>query len=225
MTSLIPTAIVDKNGKQTTVHKKIDEGRSVAAGSIPALGVNTKTDLRAKPIEENNSTEGTGTVFSNRYLKVDLVPSRFGPFTTIKNGTGGGAAVLVVRDGKVLMVTQPRYATGEANWEIPRGGANVGEDFAEAALRELKEETGEEGTIEGLVSLGNIQPDTGILNTEAGLFLSTSNTPTELAEADGEIDNLQWVDIDEVVEACVDGTIKDSFTCVAVMRARLKGLL
>ena len=225
MTNLIPTAIVDKNGKHTIVHKKADEVRSVAAGSIPTIGLSTKADLRAKPIDEDNPVEGTGTVFSNRYLKVELVPSRFGPFTTIKNGTGGGAAVLVVRDGKVLMVTQPRYATGEANWEIPRGGANVGEDFAEAALRELKEETGEEGTVEGLVSLGNIQPDNGILNTEAGLFLSTSNVPTDKAESDGEIDNLQWVDVDEVVEACVDGTIKDSFTCVAVMRARLKGLL
>jgi ADP-ribose pyrophosphatase len=225
MSHLIPTAIVDKNGRQTTVHKKQDTAHGDASGAIPVLGATPSgSTLRAQPIAENNPTEGTGVVFANRYLKVDLVPSRFGPFTTIKNGTGGGAAVLVVRDGKVLMVSQPRYATGEVNWEIPRGGANEGEDFADAALRELKEETGEEGTLEGLVSLGNIQPDTGILNTEAGLFISTSNSASE-SVSDGEIDSLQWVDVDEVVEACVDGTIKDSFTCVAVMRARLRGLL
>lgn len=225
MSHLIPTAIVDKNGRQTTVHKKQPAASGDTLGRIPAVGTKIKSDLRAQPIEENNSTEGTGVVFSNHYLKVDLVPSRFGPFTTIKNGSGGGAAVLVVRDGKVLMVSQPRYSTGEVNWEIPRGGSDEGEDFATTALRELKEETGEEGTLEGLVSLGNIQPDTGILNTEAGLFISTSNSPSSDSVSDGEIDNLQWVDVDELVEACVDGTIKDSFTCVAVMRARLKGLL
>jgi ADP-ribose pyrophosphatase len=227
MSDLIPTPIVDINGKQTTVYKKLDTVSGTASELIPHLGVKPHvTDLAATPINENNSDEGTGVVFANRYLKIDMVPSRFGAFTTVKNGSGGGAAVLLLRDGKVMMVRQPRYAIGENTWELPRGGSKEGEDNSVAALRELKEETGEEGQMEGLVSLGNIQPDTGILNTEAGLFMSTINTSTgENYDEEGEIDNIKWVDVDELVEACVDGTIKDSFTCVAVMRARLKGLI
>jgi len=227
MSHLIPTPIVDVNGKQTTVYKKMDTASGTASDLIPHLGVKPAvSDLRATPIQEDNSNEGTGVVFANRYLKIDMVPSRFGAFTTIKNGSGGGAAVLVLREGKVLMVRQPRYALGENTWELPRGGSKEGEDYSAAALRELKEETGEEGNIEGLVSLGNIQPDTGILNTEAGLFMSTINTNSgEAYDVEGEIDNLRWVDADELVDACIDGTIKDSFTCVAVMRARLKGLI
>lgn len=227
MPNLIPTPIVDVNGKQTTVYKKMDTASGTSAELIPHLGVKPAvSDLRATPINENNSDEGTGVVFANRYLKIDMVPSRFGAFTTIKNGSGGGAAVLLLRDGKVMMVRQPRYAIGENTWELPRGGSKEGEDYSAAALRELKEETGEEGQIEGLVSLGNIQPDTGILNTEAGLFMSTINTTSEgPVDEEGEIDNTKWVDVDELVEACIDGTIKDSFTCVAVMRARLKGLI
>lgn len=227
MTNLIPTPIVDVNGKQTTVYKKMDTVSGTASELIPHLGVKPSvTDLAATPINEDNSEEGTGVVFANRYLKIEMVPSRFGAFTTVKNGSGGGAAVLLLRDGKVMMVRQPRYAIGENTWELPRGGSKEGEDNSVAALRELKEETGEEGHMEGLVSLGNIQPDTGILNTEAGLFMSTINTSTgENYDEEGEIDNTKWVDVDELVEACVDGTIKDSFTCVAVMRARLKGLI
>jgi ADP-ribose pyrophosphatase len=227
MSDLIPTPIVDVNGKQTTVYKKMDTVSGTASDIIPHLGVKpSATDLAATPINEENSDEGTGVVFANRYLKIDMVPSRFGAFTTVKNGSGGGAAVLLIRDGKVMMVRQPRYAIGENTWELPRGGSKEGEDNSVAALRELKEETGEEGQMEGLVSLGNIQPDTGILNTEAGLFMSTINTSTgEDYDEEGEIDNAKWVDVDELVEACVDGTIKDSFTCVAVMRARLKGLI
>lgn len=227
MANLIPTPIVDVNGKQTTVYKKMDTVSGTASELIPHLGVKPSvTDLAATPINEDNSEEGTGVVFANRYLKIEMVPSRFGAFTTVKNGSGGGAAVLLLRDGKVMMVRQPRYAIGENTWELPRGGSKEGEDNSVAALRELKEETGEEGQMEGLVSLGNIQPDTGILNTEAGLFMSTINTSTgENYDEEGEIDNTKWVDVDELVEACVDGTIKDSFTCVAVMRARLKGLI
>lgn len=224
---LIPTAIVDVTGRQTTVHRKMDTVSGTSTDLIPHLGVKPKvSDLRATPIVEDNSDEGTGVVFANRYMKVDMVPSRFGAFTTIKSGSGGGAAVLLLREGKVLMVRQPRYATGENTWELPRGGSKEGEDYSEAALRELKEETGEEGDVNGLVSLGNIQPDTGILNTEAGLYMSTINTTSsEPHDVEGEIDNMQWVDANELVDACVDGTIKDSFTCVAVMRARLKGLI
>lgn len=227
MSNLTPTTIVDINGRQTTVYKKMDTSSGTASELIPLLGVKPhNTELTATPITETNSDEGTGVVFANRYLKIDMVPSRFGAFTTVKNGSGGGAAVLLVRDGKVMMVRQPRYAVGENTWELPRGGSKEGEDNSVAALRELKEETGEEGRMDGLISLGNIQPDTGILNTEAGLFMSTINTTSSDGhDEEGEIDNAKWVDVEELVEACVDGTIKDSFTCVAVMRARLKGLI
>ncbi len=54
----------------------------------------------------------------------------------------GGAGVLCVREGKVLLVKQYRYAYGEELYEIPAGKLNEGEDPALTAARELKEETG-----------------------------------------------------------------------------------
>lgn len=41
----------------------------------------------------------------------------------------------------------------------------------------------------------------------------------------GEVDEARWVEIEELVEAGNDGRVQDNFTCLAVMRARPKGLI
>jgi 8-oxo-dGTP diphosphatase len=48
---------------------------------------------------------------------------------------GGG---VVVRDGLVALVHRPEYD----DWSLPKGKLDEGESFAEAALREVWEETG-----------------------------------------------------------------------------------
>ena len=47
----------------------------------------------------------------------------------------GGASVLCVREGKILLVKQFRYAYGEELYEIPAGKLERGEDPAAAAVR------------------------------------------------------------------------------------------
>jgi len=51
-----------------------------------------------------------------------------------------GAGVLVVRDGRVLMVLHERG--GMYRWELPSGVVDPGESFEETAARETLEETG-----------------------------------------------------------------------------------
>jgi CYTH domain-containing protein/8-oxo-dGTP pyrophosphatase MutT (NUDIX family) len=48
------------------------------------------------------------------------------------------AGGLVERDGRVLLVHRPRYD----DWSLPKGKLDPGEDWLEAALREVHEETG-----------------------------------------------------------------------------------
>ena len=48
------------------------------------------------------------------------------------------AGGVVVRDGQVLLVHRPRYD----DWTFPKGKLGAGESFADAALREVEEETG-----------------------------------------------------------------------------------
>lgn len=55
-----------------------------------------------------------------------------------------GAAVIlpVLADGRIVLIRNYRFAAGEWLWELPAGNLSPGEDPAEAAGRELVEETG-----------------------------------------------------------------------------------
>ena len=52
-----------------------------------------------------------------------------------------GVGVIVVRDGKVLVVQRGREP-GAGTWAFPGGRLELGETLAEAAVREAREETG-----------------------------------------------------------------------------------
>lgn len=76
-------------------------------------------------------------------------------------------AVLVVRDGLVLGVRQRRPAIDADTWELPAGLIDPGESPAEAAARELREETQLCGRLEPL-SRAYVSP--GFTDEEVHLF-------------------------------------------------------
>lgn len=49
-----------------------------------------------------------------------------------------GAGGVVVRDGRVVLVHRPKYD----DWALPKGKLDEGESWEDAALREVREETG-----------------------------------------------------------------------------------
>ena len=58
---------------------------------------------------------------------------------------------VVVGDGERILLG---HATRSPRWDIPKGEAEPGEDFAAAAVRELREETGLRVVPEELADLG-----------------------------------------------------------------------
>jgi|GEM_PF-488596 len=52
-----------------------------------------------------------------------------------------GVGVFIFRDGKFLMGKR-RNAHGDGSWSIPGGNLEFGESYAQAAIREAREETG-----------------------------------------------------------------------------------
>lgn len=55
------------------------------------------------------------------------------------------AAVPVTRGGEIVMVNQFRFGVRRLSWEFPGGVIDAGENFLQAAAREVAEETGYAG--------------------------------------------------------------------------------
>jgi 8-oxo-dGTP pyrophosphatase MutT (NUDIX family) len=58
---------------------------------------------------------------------------------------------VIVTDGERILLG---HATRSPRWDIPKGAAEAGENFAEAAARELHEETGLVASPDELVAVG-----------------------------------------------------------------------
>jgi 8-oxo-dGTP diphosphatase len=62
------------------------------------------------------------------------------------------AAAVIVREGKILIIKR-RFPPNEKKWSIPGGVIEIGEPAREAAVREVREETGLGVRIDGIVDV------------------------------------------------------------------------
>lgn len=109
------------------------------------------------------------------------------------------ACALVIVDGHVAMVQQ--VVNGITFWSLPGGGCEGNESFAQAAQRELTEETGLHATAQGQrVCSCSYTNDTDNSQCHVETFLFTSVTG-ELApnDPDQSIDAATWVPLDQAL--------------------------
>lgn len=132
----------------------------------------------------------------------------------------GGAGVLYVRDGKVLLVRQFRYAFEQAIYEIPAGKLSEGEDPKEAARRELSEEAGIEAN--DLTLLCEYYPTCGYSAEKIFLYLASGGVEGESHPDENEFLNVEYMSLDEVWQKIRSGEIKDSKTIIAVQHYMLE---
>ena len=103
--------------------------------------------------------------------------------------------VTTTRD--VILIRQYRYTIDDWVWEIPAGGSHdfEGDDLAELARRELKEEIGgEAGT---LAYVGMFHPAVGKFNADFHLYLTTGVTLGQATPEPGEMIQVHSLSIDE----------------------------
>ena len=90
------------------------------------------------------SIEPQGLVYQDRNHKVYRILARFDGFCKeyYVSDHGQRAAVVAVRDGKVLLVRQYRLLINGLSYEIPGGKVEENDTPETAAIRECLEETG-----------------------------------------------------------------------------------
>ena len=132
----------------------------------------------------------------------------------------GGVCILALDDeNRALIVSQFRYPYKEVVREVPAGKLERGEDPREAAIRELKEET---GAVAGdFRFLGELYPSPGYCGEIIRMYLARELTFGETKLDEDEFLNLERVPFGELVEQVLSGEIKDAKTIAAVLKGKL----
>lgn len=115
-----------------------------------------------------------------------------------------GVGVAIVRDGKILLIKR-RNEPGKGLWAVPGGKVEYGETLRDAAVREVKEETGLDIVVGPLIWSGESISVHGhlVLIDFLGSVLGG-----ELAASD-DAEQALWVDVEKANELALTPTMHD----------------
>jgi len=152
-------------------------------------------------------------------LNVDEVALPNGRTCTLEmiRHPGAAAVVPVDAEGNVVLVRQYRYAAAGWLFEIPAGKLDPGESPETCALREVEEETGYR--VGRLEPLGWIWTTPGFTDEKIWLFRGTDLTAGNQALQGNELLEVIHWPLAVAIEAAIDGTLKDSKSVCALLRA------
>ncbi len=110
-----------------------------------------------------------------------------------------GVGVVVLKDGAILLVRRARPPR-QGEWSIPGGLQHIGETLAEAALRELREETGVEARLTG--ELGTVDSlrhdDVGRVEYHYSLVEFAAQWVSGEPRPADDVDRAEWAPIDDL---------------------------
>lgn len=162
----------------------------------------------------NSETAWSGKIFDVECLEVKLPNGRVSRRDVVRHH-GAVAIVALTESGKIALVRQYRTALDRVTVEIPAGKLEPGEDPLDCAKRELKEET---GFVAGRIAyLTTLASSCGFSDELIHLYLATQLSFEGATPDEDEFLNVDLVDVQELVDAVLDGKIEDAKTVVGAL--------
>ena len=169
---------------------------------------------------------GSERLYSGRMINVDMDQVRFpngstGELEMVRHP--GAAAVLPFLsdpfgdDPQILLLKQYRYAAEGFLYEIPAGKLDDGEDPAECARRELKEETG--CTAERVEPLLFIYTTPGFTDERIHLFMASGLSQGTSRREKDEFIEVETLPLSRALSMVQSGEIPDGKTALALLYA------
>jgi 8-oxo-dGTP pyrophosphatase MutT (NUDIX family) len=125
--------------------------------------------------------------------------------------------VAVTPEKKVVVVKQYRFGIQKTTTEIPAGLMEVGESSEQAALRELKEETGY--TTDNWKYLGWVEANPAFLNNLCHQWLALDVVKTDQTELDeGEEILVTELSLEQLYSEIKQGRMRNSLTLLALAK-------
>ncbi len=170
------------------------------------------------------------TLISDRWLTLhaDTVRTDSGvvldPYYVIDERSWS-CAVPVLPDGRVVLIEQYRHGAGGIYFELPAGDIDAGETPAQAAVRELAEESGYLAVSDPL-PLGALYPEPSRNRSIGhGFVVRVDPHPVASALDHGEAIRPRLFTVPEVFAALADGRIAHAVQVAFLYRAHAGGLL
>lgn len=122
-----------------------------------------------------------------------------------------------------FLVGQYRFVLNAYSWEIPEGGCPEGEDYLNAAKRELLEETGLIAA--KWIELARAHLSNSVSDELSVIFLATDLEQSIPSPEETEQLTVKKLPFNEAVEMVNSGAITDSVTVIAIQKIQLMQLL